>query len=95
MESTAVGIVRTLLLFTSAFLDLCSAHHVAETAQSKRQASDLIASYDYIVVGAGTSELTVVDRLSKDRTSKFPLSRKKYQSLSKNVLTFLGVKGAT
>lgn len=36
----------------------------------KRQTSDLLASYDYIVAGGGTSGLTVADRL----TAAFPSS---------------------
>jgi choline dehydrogenase len=40
----------------------------ARSAQIKRQASDLESHYDYIVVGGGTSGLTVANRL----TAAFP-----------------------
>ena len=39
-------------------------------AQTLSQVSDLRQSYDYIIVGGGTSGLTVGDRLSEDGTSK-------------------------
>lgn len=33
--------------------------------------SDVAASYDYVIVGGGTSGLTVADRLTEDSTSEF------------------------
>jgi ribulose 1,5-bisphosphate synthetase/thiazole synthase len=39
-------------------------------AQVKTKVSELRQSYDYIVVGGGTSGLTVGDRLSEDGTSE-------------------------
>lgn len=36
--------------------------------------SQVAGSYDYVIVGGGTSGLTVADRLTEDSTSKFPPS---------------------
>lgn len=41
-------------------------------AQVKRDASELIADeYDYVIIGGGTSGLTVGDRLSEDGKSQW------------------------
>jgi len=45
-------------------------------AQTLSQVSDLRQSYDYIIVGGGTSGLTVGDRLSEDGTSMCILALK-------------------
>lgn len=38
-------------------------------ASIKTRAADLKTTYDYIIVGGGTSGLTVADRLTEDGTS--------------------------
>ncbi|PVH88987.1 GMC oxidoreductase [Cadophora sp. DSE1049] len=40
-------------------------------ANVKRDANALERSYDYVIIGGGTSDLTVANRLSKDSSSKF------------------------
>ena len=57
-------------LVLSCLISTCLSLPVTEIAQVKRHASELNDSYDYIVVGGGTSGLTVADRLSTDGTSE-------------------------
>lgn len=46
---------------SSALLALCSLSLAGSVSQS-----DLLPSYDYVIVGAGTSGLTVANRLSEN-----------------------------
>jgi hypothetical protein len=61
-------IAATLIL--SLFITSGVSRPVQEIAEPKRRVFELNDSYDYIVVGGGTSSLTVADRLSADGTSK-------------------------
>lgn len=53
------------------FISLVAATSAASSSYTKRQVSQLQDRYDFVVVGAGTSGLTVADRLSE----AFPSSR--------------------
>ncbi len=52
------------LLFDSA-ITIVSAHEITR-ATILSQIADVKSSYDYIVIGGGTSGLTVADRLTED-----------------------------
>lgn len=57
------GLVRLCLLVASA--------EASQHAAVKRQSSELLDSYDFVVAGGGTAGLTVADRLSE----AFPQSK--------------------
>jgi hypothetical protein len=50
----------------------CSPLHVRKHAVIVDHVSDLKAGYDYVVIGGGTSGLTVADRLTEDPESTSP-----------------------
>ncbi len=56
--------VITSLTYLAALLQLTSGTPW-NTANVKRQASQLLDSYDFVIAGAGTSGLTVADRLTE------------------------------
>lgn len=61
----------SLLLLIAFSWEVSSSPTFAEHAQVKRSVSELRDSYDYVVIGGGTSGLVVANRLSEDRSSKF------------------------
>lgn len=54
----------TSLACSAALLQLTSGSPWS-TANVKRQASELLDSYDFVIAGGGTSGLTVADRLTE------------------------------
>jgi hypothetical protein len=62
-------------LVFSYLISNCLCLPVTEIAQIRRDVTELNDSYDYIVVGGGTSGLTVANRLSADGTSEKALQR--------------------
>lgn len=66
MPSFTSQILLPLALATAAF---CSPHRLAERAVLLADASQLKAAYDYVIIGGGTSGLTVANRLTEDSST--------------------------
>ena len=60
----------TVALLASRLLTSILAYPTIHEARHFTRAADIEASYDYIVVGGGTSGLTVADRLTEDGKCK-------------------------
>ncbi len=69
--SVAVGLLPLL----GAVEAYSAAARSARRTTLLERAGDLLPEYDYIVVGGGTSGLTVADRLSESGQCKFAVSR--------------------
>ena len=52
---------------------VCSPHRLSQRAVVVNDPSHLEDSYDYVIIGGGTSGLTVADRLTEDPDSMFAL----------------------
>ena len=57
---------HTLSLFS---LSIASAVTIVQSGHSTGQDVELLDSYDFVVIGGGTSGLTVADRLTEDPAS--------------------------
>ena len=64
--------VRNINFLTWALLLISKVycHPIEEVAHVKVRADQLDSTYDYVIVGGGTSGLTIADRLTEDGTSK-------------------------
>ena len=67
--------VRLTLSLALASIAQCAPSRVYERATFISKTQDLLKEYDYVIVGGGTSALTVADRLtegdSHSKTSQF------------------------
>ena len=70
---SAVAKLLLPLLFGS--FAVCSPIDLVERAVLVDRTADLKAEYDYVVVGGGTSGLTVANRLTENPKSTMTLSR--------------------
>lgn len=62
----AFYIQKCLWALILASLALCYPHRVYERATFIGDTTGLLAEYDYVIIGGGTSGLTVADRLTED-----------------------------
>jgi hypothetical protein len=72
----ASNAAATLSILLALFLFIHTSSQKLIHATVKLSISDIADSYDYIVIGGGTSGLTVADRLTEDSNSKICLSLK-------------------
>lgn len=72
MIITSSSCLFWIVLQLLGILNICTAFPVSfrNIATIKRSAADIDSCYDYIIVGGGTSGLTVADRLTEDGTSE-------------------------
>ncbi len=63
------SIARFLLPLLLALSGYSSPLHVEERAVLINSTDNLEAAYDYVIIGGGTSGLTVADRLTEDANS--------------------------
>jgi hypothetical protein len=63
--------LHQLLLWAALLCSTCLAFlaNVRDIADTKRSIGEIRESYDYVIVGGGTSGLTVADRLTEDPKS--------------------------
>ena len=69
------AVVQLLLPFLFGSLAVCSPIDLVERAVLLDRAADLQAEYDYVIIGGGTSGLTVANRLTENTKSTVTLSR--------------------
>lgn len=69
MVVMSLSTAQLLLPLVLAFAIHCSPVRVVERAVIIDNISDLRLTYDYVVIGGGTSGLTVADRLTEDPKS--------------------------
>jgi len=65
-----MGFHFSLTIAAACLATLAFAHPTVHEARHLTRAADIEASYDYIVIGGGTSGLTVADRLTEDGKCK-------------------------
>lgn len=69
------AIAKLLLPLLFGSFAVCSPIDLVERAVLVDRTADLKAEYDYVVVGGGTSGLTVANRLTENPKSTMTLSR--------------------
>ena len=60
-----------MLLLALLFFLLYSLVQCEDASSMKRRDTDLLDSYDFVIVGGGTSGLTVADRLTENPNGEF------------------------